>query len=51
MEAAHVVAKSYQSRAELLLRQYLPADSFVSYTSVIGGILGCKMVNSEFCVN
>ncbi|KAI4387286.1 hypothetical protein MLD38_005129 [Melastoma candidum] len=44
MEAANMVAKSYQTRAESLLRQYLPADSFVPYTSVIVGILGCKMV-------
>ncbi|XP_043687316.1 TLC domain-containing protein 4-B-like isoform X2 [Telopea speciosissima] len=36
--------KSYQNQAELLVRDYLLADPFVPYTSVLGGILACKMV-------
>ncbi|XP_042502071.1 TLC domain-containing protein 4-B-like isoform X2 [Macadamia integrifolia] len=36
--------KSYQNQAELLVRDYLLADPFVPYTSILGGILACKMV-------
>ncbi|KAE8655785.1 TRAM protein [Hibiscus syriacus] len=36
--------KSYQNPAELLVKEYLLADSFISYTSIICGICGCKMV-------
>ncbi|KAF3668244.1 putative xyloglucan galactosyltransferase KATAMARI1 -like protein [Capsicum annuum] len=34
----------YQTRAELLLRNYMLSDSFVIYSSVIGGIFACKLV-------
>lgn len=36
--------KSYQDQAELLLKEYLLADSFIPYTSIIVGISACKMV-------
>lgn len=35
---------AYQTRAELLLRSYMLSDSFIVYSSVIGGIFACKMV-------
>ncbi|OMP03557.1 hypothetical protein CCACVL1_02363 [Corchorus capsularis] len=35
--------KSYQNQAELLLKEYILADSFIPYTSVICGICACKM--------
>ncbi|CAN4110103.1 unnamed protein product [Withania somnifera] len=34
----------YQTRAELLLRSYMLSDSFIIYSSVIGGIVACKLV-------
>ncbi|KAM3269928.1 TLC domain-containing protein 4-B isoform X1 [Capsicum chacoense] len=34
----------YQTHAELLLRNYMLSDSFVIYSSVIGGIFACKLV-------
>jgi hypothetical protein len=36
--------KSYQSHAELLVKEYLLADPLIPYTSIIGGIFACKMV-------
>jgi hypothetical protein len=36
--------KSYQSQAGWLLKEYILADSFIPYTSIIGGMLACKMV-------
>ncbi|KAL2322453.1 hypothetical protein Fmac_026832 [Flemingia macrophylla] len=36
--------KSYQNRANLFVKEYLLADSLIPYTSVITGILACKMV-------
>ncbi|KAL3507765.1 hypothetical protein ACH5RR_033147 [Cinchona calisaya] len=36
--------KSYITQAELLLRNYILADSSALYTSVIGSICACKMV-------
>ncbi|KAI5669016.1 hypothetical protein M9H77_18869 [Catharanthus roseus] len=36
--------KSYQNQAGLLLKNYLLADPFVPYTSLLGGILACKVV-------
>ena len=41
--------KSYTYRAELLLRDYLLADPYVLYTSVLCGIVMCKMV-CFFCL-
>eukprot|EP00262_Sarcandra_glabra_P000696 TRINITY_DN10821_c0_g3_i1.p1 TRINITY_DN10821_c0_g3~~TRINITY_DN10821_c0_g3_i1.p1 ORF type:complete len:268 (-),score=27.15 TRINITY_DN10821_c0_g3_i1:357-1160(-) len=35
--------KSYQYQAEVLVRDYLLADPVIPYTSIIGGILMCKM--------
>ncbi|KAK9156270.1 hypothetical protein Sjap_003750 [Stephania japonica] len=34
---------SYQSQAEQLVRNYVLADPFLPYTSVLGGIFACKM--------
>ncbi|PPR92097.1 hypothetical protein GOBAR_AA28573 [Gossypium barbadense] len=36
--------KSYRNPAELLVKEYLLADSFIPYTSIICGICACKMV-------
>lgn len=36
--------KSYQDRANLFVKEYLLADSLIPYTSVISGMLACKMV-------
>ncbi|KAL5577672.1 hypothetical protein UlMin_019371 [Ulmus minor] len=35
--------KSYQNQAEGLVKNYLLADSFVPYTSILSGILLCKL--------
>ncbi|WCJ24833.1 TRAM LAG1 and CLN8 (TLC) lipid-sensing domain containing protein [Euphorbia peplus] len=35
---------SYQDQAELLLNEFLLADSFIPYTAIAGGIFACKMV-------
>ncbi|KAL5227483.1 hypothetical protein ABZP36_015748 [Zizania latifolia] len=39
-----LAAKAYKYKAESLVKDYLFADSYVSYTAVLGGILMCKMV-------
>ncbi|KAK9190923.1 hypothetical protein WN943_019533 [Citrus x changshan-huyou] len=36
--------KSYQSEAESLLKEYILADPFVPYTSIVGSIFACTMV-------
>ncbi|KAJ7965035.1 Transmembrane protein 56-B [Quillaja saponaria] len=36
--------KSYENQAELLLKRYLLADPLIPYTSIVGGVLSCKMV-------
>ncbi|ONI11453.1 hypothetical protein PRUPE_4G107300 [Prunus persica] len=36
--------KSYQNQAGVLVKNYLLADPFIPYTSIIGGIILCKMV-------
>ncbi|XP_027368133.1 transmembrane protein 56-B-like [Abrus precatorius] len=36
--------KSYQSRANLFVKEYLLAVSLIPYTSIFGGIFACKMV-------
>lgn len=36
--------KSYQDQAQVLVKNYLLADPFIPYTSVLGGILACKLV-------
>jgi hypothetical protein len=38
------VAKAYKYKAELLLKDYMLADSYVLYAAVHGGILMCKLV-------
>jgi len=34
----------YKYKAEVLLKEYLLADSYVLYAAVLGGILMCKLV-------
>lgn len=41
---AVIAMKSYQNQAQLLVKDYLLADPFLPYTSVLGGIFACKMV-------
>jgi hypothetical protein len=36
--------KTYQNQAEALVKNYLLADPFIPYTSVLGGIFACKVV-------
>ncbi|CAK8565404.1 unnamed protein product [Lathyrus sativus] len=36
--------KSYQDQANLFVKDYILADSLIPYTSVIGGILACKLI-------
>ncbi|XP_015882960.3 uncharacterized protein LOC107418773 [Ziziphus jujuba] len=36
--------KSYQSQAEVLVKNYLLSDPFIPYTSILGGIFLCKLV-------
>ena len=47
-----MAAKAYKYKAEILLKEYLLADSYVLYTSVLAGLLMCKLVllftHSEF---
>ncbi|KAJ1263607.1 hypothetical protein BS78_09G198800 [Paspalum vaginatum] len=38
-----MAAKAYKYKAELLLKEYLLADSYVLYTAVLGGLLMCKL--------
>ncbi|KAL6620507.1 hypothetical protein ACP70R_035646 [Stipagrostis hirtigluma subsp. patula] len=38
-----MAAKAYKYKAELLVKDYLLADSYVLYTAVLGGILMCKL--------
>lgn len=38
--------KSYQSQAEVLVKNYLLSDPFIPYTSILGGIFLCKLVCS-----
>lgn len=42
---ATMAIESYHNQAEQLLKEYLLADPFVPYTSVMGGIVACKMVH------
>ncbi|CAJ2639579.1 unnamed protein product [Trifolium pratense] len=36
--------KSYQDQANMFVKDYILADSLIPYTSVIGGILACKLI-------
>ncbi|CAK9136208.1 unnamed protein product [Ilex paraguariensis] len=36
--------KSYQNQAKVLVKDYLLADPFIPYTSILGGLFACKMV-------
>ncbi|KAL5773461.1 hypothetical protein ACOSP7_013050 [Xanthoceras sorbifolium] len=37
--------KSYQNQAEVLVKNYLIAEPYIPYTSVLGGLLACKVVH------
>ncbi|KAK8581075.1 hypothetical protein V6N13_144118 [Hibiscus sabdariffa] len=39
-----MAVKSYTNHAHMLVKNYLLADPFVPYTSILGGILACKVV-------
>lgn len=43
-EETSVLIKSYQAQIELLFKEYVTADLFIIYTSVIIGIFACKTV-------
>ncbi|KAL0354274.1 UNVERIFIED_CONTAM: hypothetical protein Sangu_1008700 [Sesamum angustifolium] len=43
-EGIYTLIKSYQSQADLLLKNYVSAESFVIDTSIIIGIFACKTV-------
>lgn len=43
-EQTAMAMKSYQDHAEVLVRDYLIADPFIPYTSMICGLLACKVV-------
>ncbi|KAL1169544.1 hypothetical protein V6Z11_A05G154100, partial [Gossypium hirsutum] len=36
--------KSYKNQAQMLVKNYLLADPFAPYTSILGGILACKVI-------
>lgn len=40
--------KSYQIQAKVLVNSYLLSDAFVPYTSILGGILACKVIYDLF---
>ncbi|GJN14899.1 hypothetical protein PR202_gb01774 [Eleusine coracana subsp. coracana] len=44
------VAKAYKYKAELLLKDYMLADSYVLYAAVLGGILMCKLVSVGYFI-
>ncbi|GMH20820.1 hypothetical protein Nepgr_022662 [Nepenthes gracilis] len=39
-----VTMKSYQNQAQLLIKNYLLADPFIPYTSILVGLLACKVI-------
>lgn len=43
-KTAAMEIKSYQNQAGALLKEYVLADSFIPYASIIGGLVACKMV-------
>jgi hypothetical protein len=48
-EQATMGIKLYQNQAELLLKEYVLADSSIPYTSIIGGIFASKVVCPHLC--
>jgi hypothetical protein len=42
----NLAIKSYQNQAHVLVKNYLLADPFIPYTSILGGIFLFKVVNS-----
>ncbi|XP_034676810.1 uncharacterized protein LOC117915381 [Vitis riparia] len=43
-KTAAMEIKSYQNQAGALLKEYVLADYFIPYASIIGGLVACKMV-------
>ncbi|XP_047939596.1 TLC domain-containing protein 4-B-like isoform X2 [Salvia hispanica] len=43
-ESSNMLVKSYLNQVDLLLKEYVSADLFVVYTSIILGIFACKTV-------
>ncbi|KAK4795332.1 hypothetical protein SAY86_013326 [Trapa natans] len=43
-EGASTAIESYQSQAQQLMKDYLLADTFVPYSSILVGIFACKLV-------
>lgn len=39
-----VAIKSYQNQAQVLVKNYIIADPFIPYTSILAGLLACKVV-------
>ena len=46
-ERTIMTIKDYQNQAEQLVKDYLLADPFIPYTSILGGLFACKMVCFE----
>lgn len=43
-ERTIMAIKAYQNQAEQLVKDYLLADPFIPYTSILSGLFACKMV-------
>lgn len=43
--------KSYQNQAQVLVKNYIIADPFIPYTSILAGLLACKVVHSFLLVS
>ncbi|KAI4308135.1 hypothetical protein L6164_031239 [Bauhinia variegata] len=45
MNSKEIMAfKSYQSQAQVFMKEYLLADPLIPYTSIVAGIFSCKMI-------
>ncbi|CAN0854960.1 TLC domain-containing protein 4-B [Linum grandiflorum] len=42
--------EAYRSQAQVLVKSYLFADPFVPYTSVLGGVVACKVVSVGYFI-
>lgn len=43
--------KSYQNKANVLVKDYIISEPFIPYSSVLGGLFACKVVYTEsFCL-
>lgn len=43
-EQTVIAIKSYQNQAQVLVKNYVIADPFIPYTSILAGLLACKVV-------